>query len=73
MDNVEYKEALKQFYSSIAGFMMQDPHLVEELKQRSAFFGFLQMGEREKIQFNLDWFIFDAKVKFLSIRGQIFS
>ena len=62
MDNHEYKEALKVFYSSVTGFMTNDPRLVEELKRRSAFFKFLKMGDREKTIFVLDWFIFDAKV-----------
>src|SRR3989338_10816459 len=65
IDNFDYKAALKEFYGSVAGFITSDPRLVEELKRRSVFFQFLAMGEREKIQFNLDWFIFDAKVKFL--------
>ncbi len=65
MNDPEYKVALKVFYSSVTGFMSNDPRFIEELKRRSAFFKFLKMGDREKTVFILDWFIFDVKVKFL--------
>jgi len=66
MDNYEYKQVMREFYSGISNFIMKNPKLIGELEEKDIFFSFFNIEEDTKKKMLFDWFIFDYTSEVLS-------